>query len=237
MVDEETYVKGVEYCDVDHGTKVLTYEIKRVIINALWYAMNSTLAVINFIGKTIHFFLPSGVKLELYKEGEGLKDFKLPDKRYWAWSMSIFDKLIVDERAIPKHGYKHAFQMFVRPWEPTIGSGEHFFFEDMDTGEWKRGTEFEPVRKYGLVSNGIFDIASVILIVKLVMMLKESGLHKTAFNFLKTIFGGIMSVRRSMRARKQRRQIRKIVDRTDVESMAAEFTGVETKIGFGRLFG
>jgi hypothetical protein len=217
---------GVNWCTVDDGKEWFFYEVKRKIVDALYYACTVTVKGLQLLSQMVTLLLPSGIRIPLMIDGQ-VPDFRLPEKKFWAWSLWIGGHLIVSYKPLPKDSYKTVWQNFVRPWDIQVGTGEYIFF-DVD-GELIRGSEMTPPRKYGLFEHGVIDAGSLFLIIAIANLLIQSGLVKTAKVFATKIFTQIKGYKSRRRAIATSRKLDKLIEMSDIDSLSDEFKKIKGK--------
>jgi hypothetical protein len=230
-------LEDINWCSINDGKEIGAYEMLRKMLYALWWACDKTVNALAAISSLILLFLPSGVKIPMLMDAEVPRFYEsLPPQKFWGWSIRL--KLpfaapvnLGNIHPLPKEGYKTVFQNWVAPYDIFVGDGQHVWFEDEDTGEWKPGNQFTPPKKYGVFQHMIFDAGTVFLIVAVASILKQIGAFKTAKVFLSKLFGTYSSVRKTLKNRAMRRKLEQLTKKVDVTSIGNEFQVVQNGVG------
>jgi hypothetical protein len=228
----------IDWCSVNDGKELGAYELMRKVLYALWWAADKTVNALAAISSLILLFLPSGVKIPIMQDAEVPAFYEsLPEQKFWGWSLRLkipFLPIINlgEIHPLPKQGYKTVFQNWVAPNDIFVGNGEHVWFEDPENpGIWKPGNQYDPVKKYGVFQHMIFDAGTLFLIIAIASILKQIGAFETAKTFLSKLFGTYSSVRKTLKARRMRREIEKLTRKVDVISVGNEFQVIQNGVG------
>lgn len=162
------------------------YEVMRVILNALYGACKVTQSLLRVLGQLVLLLLPSGIKVVLMDAWE-IPDFR-QEKRYFdSFNLTIGGFPVAYRHPLPKDGVRRWWAAFVSPIDIHIPGSEHYFYFKTNKGFWKRGDEYDPVRRYQVIGHGIIDASMVGIMYAIAKALKKVGLIKTAYVFLRSL--------------------------------------------------
>jgi hypothetical protein len=158
------------------------------VVNAIHSACVLTLDVLKLIGKALRFSLPSGLAITLIDENGEVPDFTWEDKLFWAVRVKLwgFGVAIIP---LPKTPVDKVWEFIVRPINPPLSGSENWLYWDESTSTYKYGTEFTPNKFYHVLTDGVHDISLFALVSLVVYVLIKFKLIKTAFEFVKKVYG------------------------------------------------
>jgi hypothetical protein len=190
----------IEWCDDTTGTYWWPYEQKKAIFDALFTAANKSKPVLMMLAQVVSLFLPSGIKVVLMNADFEIPDFRLEPKLFNRVSVSIGvgEGHEVWDHYLPKHGMRSWWQTMVYNRDITIpGSEDHVLFKDAGDGVWKLGSQFDPIRQYGILTHGIFDFGGLAIIIVIGFVLQKAGFFQMARTFFRSIFQGVYTMSRA----------------------------------------
>lgn len=184
------------------------YDIIRWIWNSLHSATSLALKAIKLVSENIHFVLPSGVVIPILTNGEVSFD-PLPNKTFWAIRLKM-DGVKLIQHGLPKTPLRDVWTAFVAPFDTFIDGTEYWPYLDRATGEIKQGILFDPVRKFGILTDSPFLFRDIAIIGVLLDIMHKMKLDVLVYYFLKSLVSGISMQVAKFKARKLKQRVDEI---------------------------
>lgn len=166
-------------CSKNDGTYFKYYDMYVSTWNAIVTVLESSAVALKFFGSFIGVVLPSGVIFPLYDSTKPLP--RLDRVKVWALKFSIrnpdpiwaiFGVTPGVTVKLPKKPLIDAWREIIAPIDVFVDGSENYLYNV--NGEVKLGTEFTPVRQFGILSDGVellLDVGLVVLVCKILAYL------------------------------------------------------------------
>lgn len=208
------------WCTINDGTTLQTYEVFRKISQWLYDAFRVAYAFEDWIIDNLSIVFPSGHALNVIEGKEPNPNMVLPEKKFWAVKVWVGDLSF----RVPLLKVEHSanfWEWLFAPMNKEISGSENWLYRD-DTGNIKYGYEFEPVRKYRVLSDGLRDVGLIALILAVFYLVYKLGLFKIAWNFLKSALGWVRTKKLRSDVSESREAVEEMSDTLDSLAISME---------------
>lgn len=185
---------SIEYCSKGNGTNLVAYDMAKRIVDALYDAVLLGLPAVKALGKFVALIMPDGWVIPIITDDQP-SFARLPTKRFRCISIDFeLPSILAGETEphsiefpFPKKSLQSLWEAFVAPIDTYIEGSEYWPYRDEATGEIKQGLMFDPVKKFGILTNlpKTFIWGSVVLAISAVLV--KAGLGSIASNFYRNV--------------------------------------------------
>ena len=180
----------VNFCSKDDGIRVGTYQVTRKVVNALHDALTDLSELSGRFGeKEVYIQLSGGMRLKLITNWE-VGFSKLPDVKHWAqhvWVLGTHFRIPLPYITKSDHFWKS----LVEPIDIPVEGTQHLYYWDEDLQDWIVGTDWDPVKYYRVLGDGLPNAPYVALALLIIKILVTLGLVRLVIHFVAKLFGFI----------------------------------------------
>lgn len=204
------YFEG--WCTIDDGVNISLYDAIHKALDYLYAAMVFAYEIGEAHYEELKICFPSGLVVYLIKDWT-VPDFRIGAKRFWAIEFNIMGAHLY--APLPKIDWVGIEQYIFRTLDVQISGSEYCYYLIPGTDEVQLGTEFSPVRRYRVLTDGLRDFGPYVFAIALIYILYKLGLIQAAWHMIKSIWGFVVNYHHRHLERDIMSELRDMKDKMD----------------------